>query len=383
MKKVKINKSLGETYFIKERGISKGCQQCLNGEKLVLFINGICQKPEHCSWYCPISKERRGKDLTFANEIQITSKKDLLEEINKTDALGMSVTGGEPLSKLNFEKTLDYIQYVKSKKGKDFHIHLYTNGQDFNESIAEQLAQADLDEIRFHPAKKNWNALEKALNKGISVGVEVPLIPDREYIEDLEELIIYLDKIGAEFINLNEFEICYPNSNDLKTRGYKLKKGTTASVENSKEMGIALVERISKKVSLKIHFCTVIAKDYHQLRNRYLRRAKNIKLPYEVINDDGLLLYGQIEGDKKNILILSQYLLSELKISSEVLSIEKDKIKLPYYIAIKDELIKFLDNYHLKGYILEVLPFRREIYRQITEKTPIKVFLQEAGIYEN
>jgi len=56
---------------------------------------------------------------------------------------------------------------------------------------------------------------------------------------------------------------------------------------------------------------------------------------------------------------------------------------LPYYIAIKDELIRFLDNYNLDGYILEVLPFRREIYRQITEKTPIKVFLQEVGINEN
>ena len=383
MMKSKIVISKGNTYYIKRRGIPKGCKYCLQGAKAVLFLNGICQKPDHCSWYCPISAEKRGKDITFADEIEITSKEELLEEIDKINAKGISITGGEPLVKSNLDKTYDYIKYIRAVQGNRFHIHLYTNGINFNEVIANKLAKYGLNEIRFHPPKNKWEIIKNALNKGMSVGAEVPIIPDYEYIKNLEEFIIYLDSIGAEFINLNEFEFCFPNSQSLKEQGFQLKEGTMAAVKNSKETALDLINKLADKVSIKIHFCTIRAKDFHQLKNRYFRRAKNIKLPYEEINDDGLLLYGQIEGDKKNILILSQYLLSELKIHSKLLSFEKDKIKLPYYIAIKDELIRFLDNYNLDGYILEVLPFRREIYRQITEKTPIKVFLQEVGINEN
>jgi len=381
MKKPKIVESKENTHFIKGRGIPKGCQLCLKGEKVVLFLNGICQNPPHCSWYCPISEKRKNKTTTYANEIKISTKEELLEEINKINAKGMSITGGEPLLESNLEKTLEYIKYVKSKKGKNFQVHLYTNGVNFNEEIADKLANAGIDEIRFHPSKPIWVNIEKALHKGMTVGAEVPVIPESDYINDLEEFISYLDKIGADFINLNEFEYCSPNSQFLKERGFKLKEGSMAVVKNSKETALDLINKLADKVSIKVHFCTIRAKDYHQLKNRYLRRAKNIKLSYEEINDEGLLLYGQIEGDKKNILKLSQYLLSELKIPSKLLSIEKDNIKLPYYIAIKDELIKFLDNYPLNGYILEVLPFRREIYRHITEKIPIKIFLQEN--YEN
>jgi len=214
MKKLNLVKSDGETYYIKGRGIPKGCKYCLKGSKLVLFLNGICQKPYHCSWYCPISEERRGKNLTYADEIEISTKQELLQEICMIKAEGMSITGGEPLSELNFEKTIEYIKFVKVEKGKKFHIHLYTNGVDFNEAKAEALSLAGLDEIRFHPAREHWDRVEKALNKQISVGVEMPVVPNKESEEDLEDLILYLDKIGADFINLNCLLYTSPSPRD-------------------------------------------------------------------------------------------------------------------------------------------------------------------------
>ena len=122
MKKVKIAKSEGETYYIKGMGIPKGCKYCLKGSKVVLFLNGICQKPDHCSWYCPISEERRGKNLTFADEIEINTKEELRKEINLINAKGMSITGGEPLSELNFEKCIGlsiYFPYLEYKNEYD------------------------------------------------------------------------------------------------------------------------------------------------------------------------------------------------------------------------------------------------------------------------
>ena len=376
MKRSKILESKGNTFYLKGRNIPKGCQFCLKGAKVVLFLNGICQKPDHCSWYCPISEERKGKNNTFADEIQVFSNEDLLIEITKINAKGMSITGGEPLLKSNLEKTLDYIKYVKTIKGKKFHIHLYTNGNNFNESIAEKLAEAGLDEIRFHPPKNKWEHIKFALNKGMSVGAEVPVIPTQEYTKYLENLILYLDKIGAEFINLNEFEICYPNSQYLKEKGFKLKKDTIAAVENSKETAMALIKRLAPKTSLKIHFCTIRAKDYHQLKNRYLRRANTIKLPYEEITDDGLLIYALIEGSEDISAVVKTLMVSKFKIPKELISIEKNNIKLPYYIVLIDKFIEFLDDKKLEGFIEEIIPFRGK-YCQITERTPLRVFLKE------
>ena len=271
MKKIKVIESYGKTYYIKGRGMPKGCQQCLKGSKAVIFINGLCQNPSHCSWYCPISEERRGKDNIFANEIKISSKEELLEEINNIDAKGCSITGGEPLFEPNLKKTIEIIKFIKRIKGRKFHIHLYTNGVNFNESVAKMLCSAGLDEIRFHPAPDNWKTIKFIINKGISVGAEVPVIPEKDFISNLEKFIIYLDDIGADFINLNEFEYCFPNSKYLKEKGFRLKEGTLASVENSKEMALKLIKKLVNNVSIKIHFCTIRAKDYYQLKNRYLR----------------------------------------------------------------------------------------------------------------
>jgi len=383
MSESNIVESKSNTFFVKSRGIPKGCQHCLSGTKAVLFLNGICQNPKHCLWYCPISEKRKNKKLTYANEIQISSKEQLLDEFNKIKAKGMSITGGDPLFEPNFENTLEFIKFVKAKKGKKFHVHLYTNGLNFNESKAISLARAGLDEIRFNPPKENWNVIKYALNKGMSVGAEVPVIPEKEYVENLEKLIFYLDEIGAEFINLNEFEYCSPNSQSLKERGFNLKEGTIASVERSNETAITLIKKIAPKVKIKIHFCTIIAKDYWQLRERYLRRAKTIKLPYEEINEDGLLIFAQIEGDKIKIKEFKNILLNQIKVPRKFLSYDGLTIKLPLSFAIEVDLVKLIDQNNLKGYIVEITPFREEQYQQITEKTPIKVFKEELGLNEN
>ncbi|TFF85431.1 MAG: radical SAM protein, partial [Promethearchaeota archaeon] len=300
----KLFKSKEETFFIKQRGIPKGCKYCLQGAKTVLFLSGICQNPPHCRWYCPISEVRKNKNLTYANEILINSEEELLREINVSRAKGMSITGGDPLYEPNLEKTISYLKYIKKKKGSKFHVHLYTNGLNFDAHIAQRLSDAGLDEIRFNPPEQRWFAIELALNNGLIAGAEVPIIPSQEYIAYLKRFIFYLDHIGAFFINLNEFEMCVTNSEGLKDRGFNLKKGSIASVEGSREYALDLVKNLANNVSLKIHFCSVRSKDFWQLARRYLRRAKSIKKPYESITDEGLLLFGQIEThdeDLKNL----------------------------------------------------------------------------------
>jgi len=380
MRDTVILESKAHTFYVKKEGIPKGCQQCLKGAKAVLFLNGICQNPKHCWWYCPISEKRKGKKDTYINEIQISSKEQILQELKAINAKGMSITGGDPLYEPNLIKTLEYIKFIKEKKGRKFHIHLYTNGLNFNKEIAVKLARAGLDEIRFNPSKENWNVIKYALNKGMSVGAEVPVIPDVEYLENLKKFIFYLNKIGADFINLNEFEYCLPNCQNLKDRNFKLEAGTIASVKNSKESAIKLIHDIVPKVSIKIHFCTIIAKDYWQLRERYLRRAKTIKLPYEEITRDGLLLYAQIEGERKDVKEFCNLLLNELKIPQKFLSCEATNIKLSVKFAMEELFMDLLIQHNLEGCIIEMTPFREEKYQQLTETTPIKLFKEEMGV---
>ncbi len=380
MREPVIVKSKAHTFYVKKRGIPKGCQQCLRGAKAVLFLNGICQNPKHCWWYCPISEKRKGKKYTYINEIRISSKEQILHELKAINAKGMGITGGDPLYEPNLKKTLEYIKFIKENKGKKFHIHLYTNSLNFSEKIAVKLARAGLDEIRFNPSKENWNVIKYALNKGMSVGAEVPVIPEVEYIENLKKFIFHLNKIGADFINLNEFEYCLPNSQNLKDRNFKLEAGTIASVKNSRESAIKLIKEIAPKVSIKIHFCTIIAKDYWQLRERYLRRAKTIKLPYEQITKEGLLLYAQLEGKKLDIKEFYNILLYKIKISQNFLSYGATNIKLPLKFTLEEIFMDLLIQHNLQGYVIEMTPFREKRYQQITEKTPIKLFKEEMGL---
>ena len=57
--------------------LPKGCELCLQGKKLVYFMGGDCAHPPQCSWYCPLSAERRSKDAYFADELPIQDPMNL------------------------------------------------------------------------------------------------------------------------------------------------------------------------------------------------------------------------------------------------------------------------------------------------------------------
>jgi hypothetical protein len=380
MTKNQLRKTREETFFIKGKGIPKGCKLCLKGAKTVLFLNGICQNPPHCRWYCPLSEERKNKTPTYANEIKINNEEDLIDEINLSKSKGMSITGGDPLYEPNLEKTLSYIKFIKERKGKKFHIHLYTNGLNFNEQIAQKLRDVGLDELRFNPPQDKWFVIELALKEGLIVGAEVPLIPSHDYIKNLERFIHYLDRVEANFINLNEFEMCVTNSLELKERGFNLKKGTMASVEDSKDYALDLIRKLADKISLKIHFCSIRSKDYWQLAKRYTRRAKSINKPYEEVTEDGLILFGQIESHKNNLSQFYQDLSRMVKNPSKNLKLDRNAIELPVKYILNKKIRLMVSKHDMQAFIVEKTPFIEDKYAQITEKIPLDVFLEEQGL---
>ncbi|MBS3124491.1 radical SAM protein [Candidatus Woesearchaeota archaeon] len=273
------------SYNLKQ--LPKGCQYCVRGEKLVLFVTGIC--PRSCV-FCPVSDEKYQKDVTFANERSVKSDEDLIKEAELMRAKGAGITGGDPLTKL--DRTLEYIKLLKQKFGSHFHIHLYTSLNLVTAETLSQLFQAGLDEIRFHlelDDKKLWSKLILAKEHSWDVGVEIPLMPSKE--REIKELIDFIqDKV--KFLNLNELETA-DNSQ------YLLEKNTkdelSYAIQDSLEVGLKIINYVQEKnYSLAVHLCTAKLKDKVQLGSRIKRQAKGAKKVFDIIDNEGMLNRGAI-----------------------------------------------------------------------------------------
>src|SRR4030042_201161 len=192
--------------------LPKGCVLCEKGAKMVLLVTGKCAR--RCC-YCPLSSEKRGKDVFFANERRVEDIDDILDEARLIDALGTGITGGDPL--MVVDRTVESIRLLKKRFGKGHHIHLYTSTTR-PESI-RKVAKAGLDEIRFHPPVSLWKELGQsdyakavALSKklGMKAGLELPVLPDRA--EELVAAIAFAESAGLDFVHLNELAFSETNS---------------------------------------------------------------------------------------------------------------------------------------------------------------------------
>lgn len=257
-----------------------GCEICRQGASLVLFITGICAR--EC-FYCPLSVERRGRDIIFANERIVSSPEDILEEARAIDALGTGITGGEPLLKLDL--VLETIRILKKNLGDEHHIHLYT-GTVPGERVLSRLRDAGLDELRIHPDPEKEDArlagaLKSAMDLGIEAGVEIPAIAHAPWIAEAV-------RSAEAFLNINELEFSETNAEMLRARGFRAEPDSCAAI------GSESIARSFMQYGIKLHYCSSAFKDSVQLRERLKRRAEQTRRAFDIVSDDGTLLTGII-----------------------------------------------------------------------------------------
>jgi pyruvate formate-lyase activating enzyme-like uncharacterized protein len=273
--------------------LSIGCRQCTDGGKLVLFVTGLCSF--HCI-YCPVSGEKMYRDVVFADEKRVLRDEDVLEEARAIRATGAGITGGDPLDAV--ERTARYIRLLKGEFGPDFHTHLYTMSTDGDK--IRILGAAGLDEIRFHIPPGLWSraadsafvpASRLARSLGLTVGLEVPLVPERE--GDLVRLIEWAEAEGLAFVNLNELEFSEANFPRMKLHGYEMKHELSYGVKGADAVALRILGR---KWRIPVHYCTSGYKDGWQLRSRIRRRAETVARPWDIVTDDGTILKGILEG---------------------------------------------------------------------------------------
>ncbi|MEK6900193.1 MAG: radical SAM protein [Nanoarchaeota archaeon] len=267
-----------------------GCQFCVKGEKMVLFATGLC--PRKC-YFCPVSDQKYGHDVSFANERKLSGQQDIIQEAEAMDAKGAGITGGDPLMKI--DRTVAYIKQLKEKYGPKFHIHLYTSLNLVTEDNLKLLHDAGLDEIRFHldlDSEQFWPRLELAKKFAWKKGVELPSIPEKE--AQLRKILDFIhDKV--DFLVLNELEVADNNMSKLLEMGYKTKEQFSYAVEESINTGLRLIEYAqSKGYVFAIHLCTAKLKDRVQLANRIKREAEHSKQPFDMVDEEGLLTRGAL-----------------------------------------------------------------------------------------
>jgi len=274
-------------------GFAEGCEYCVRGEKLVLFMTGECKRG---CWYCSLSKKRKQEKFILANERKCKNFKDILEEVKESKATSVGVTGGDPL--LCLDKTIKIVSSLKKEFGKEFHSHIYLTTQFVTKEKLQKLSKC-IDEIRFHPsflvkANEKENDLEKIRYAkdifGIkNVGIEMPMLPEKK--QEMLDFIIELEN-DISFVNLNELELSDTNFN-IVTKRYKLKEGGYL-IDGSLEAGKFILDRLAKKkTKLKVHLCTADLKNNSQFINRLKRHSV---LPYGKRTKDGMVIYLSVKG---------------------------------------------------------------------------------------
>jgi pyruvate formate-lyase activating enzyme-like uncharacterized protein len=279
---------------------TKGCKLCVEGRKMVLFSTGVCTRG--CE-FCPLSKLRKNVDYVYANERKLhpdDAIRGIIEEVKVSGAKGCSLTGGDPLLKL--DRTIKLASALKKEFGKKFHIHIYASTQLVTEKKLEKLSKV-VDEIRFHPyfdkpikGEIKKIALAKKFWKKKNIGMEIPCFPDKvdEIIEFVKQASPYIS-----FLNMNELEIGEIAEKQMLK---KYKAGEDGYIaKNSIEAGkyimrwlMANGQRLTAK--LNIHLCTADLKNNYQYKNR----LKNYKTPkFAKKTEDGTVVYFAMEYDKE------------------------------------------------------------------------------------
>ncbi|MCK4444417.1 MAG: radical SAM protein [Thermoplasmata archaeon] len=300
--------------------LPEGCRYCGEGAKLVLLVTGKCSR--RC-FYCPLSSEKRGKDVVYADELKVKEEEDILYEARMIDALGAGITGGDPLEVPG--RTCRYIELLKDEFGESFHIHLYTSVTD--PQVLKDAEESGLDEIRFHPPLRTWsninaseyaNAFRAVLKGNMDLGIEIPVLPDRK--ESTLELIHSLDDLGVQFLNLDELEFSETNWIRLRKKGYDTKDDISSAAA---ECDRVAKELLSADVDMALHYCTSSFKDGVQLKNRIMRRAKNVAGDWEMITPEGTLLKGVVETP--DLEDLKRDLMKMFDVPEELLNMDYEK----------------------------------------------------------
>ncbi|OLS30606.1 MAG: hypothetical protein ThorAB25_08830 [Candidatus Thorarchaeota archaeon AB_25] len=320
-----------------------GCTLCIKGSKMVLFVTGLC---DSSCYYCPISQDKSGQDVIFADEMPVTDESDILFEAKAIKSEGAGISGGDPLCDL--DRTLNYIRLLKQEYGPNYHLHLYTSQNDVSEDVLRSLHEAGLDEIRFHPQTNDWSGIQRAIEMDMLVGLEVPAIPGKQ--EDLKKIAKRAEEIGVSFLNINELEASETNFDRLVSMGMRLTNMESASIEGSASTAREFLEWSEDGLqNLSVHFCSARFKDSIQMRRRLERRLEQTIRNFEERDEqDPLLIVGVIRAvhghqlEHEQLALIHTTLQNQFDVPTDLMNIDEIRNRVEVAPWVIEEISKQL-----------------------------------------
>jgi hypothetical protein len=140
-------------------------------------------------------------------------------------------------------------------------------------------------------------------------------------------------------------------------------------VKGSQETAKKIIARIQKEnLTIGVHYCSVSFKDGVQLKNRLIRRAKNITAPYDVITKDGTLLKGVIYPSNLSLESLLILLQKKKKIPAHLLCLDYEKERVEIAAWLLQKIGPYLTRQGHRCYIIEEYPTADRLE---VERTPV------------
>jgi pyruvate formate-lyase activating enzyme-like uncharacterized protein len=266
----------------------------------------------------------------------------------------IGLTGGEPL--LNIDDTIEFLHEAR-KQFPNAHLRMYTSGDLLTEETAQQLAEADLQEIRFsvkdddsaEMRQKVLDAMAIARKHIPTVMVEMPVAPGKQ--QHMRDLFVEFNKIGIDGINLLEF--CFPFSNweDFKSRGFLLKNppfdvmydysySGGLAVNGSELEILELMDwALDNDITFGMHYCSLDNKHRSEIRQKN-ERAKTAHPCLQFDEQDFFLKAAKLFGGDA---LLARDSLKELGCTDTIIDGEEHSIAFhPKYLEPLKEKAKQL-----------------------------------------
>ena len=134
----------------------------------------------------------------------------------------------------------------------------------------------------------------------------------------------------------------------------------STAVAGSMETAIALAEYCEENTSLSVHVCPARLKDAVQLRNRLGRMAERTRKPYELIDEDNLLVRAVIIprgriGHEEMLRVL-EMLRRETGVSPELMEFDPGRNRIETSPDLAEQLSELLDPREFQVALTEEYP---------------------------
>lgn len=256
--------------------ISPSCAACRQAKNSITFYLSL-----KCTRDCYFCFNENQEDYQYyKHNIRDCSQEleDMYRQRMKFDHIAL--TGGEPL--LHKRETVQFFLQAKKLYPKS-QTRLYTCGDLVDQDILKQLADANLDEIRYSIKTDDSDEeiaaqlarIEMAIPHIPRVMVEMPVIPGT--LEQMKSILDELERIGIYGINLLEF--CFPfiNVAEFNEKGFKVKRrphkilynywyAGGLPIEGSEQECLQLLEySVEQNYKMGVHYCSLENKHTGQI----------------------------------------------------------------------------------------------------------------------